>query len=123
MSFFTPSTSTADTEGIRGFVNQDILGSNNGQRGSGTKRVHGCPAVPHTVFVCRGSHNIPERTVSACPSVFLKEGGIDVVTDPVACVVLPAVLGQPYALVAFIIQPVDLELIIRVNGIKIPAKH
>jgi hypothetical protein len=32
-------------------------------------------------------------------------------------------LSQTHALVAFIIQPVHLELIVRISGIEIPAKH
>jgi hypothetical protein len=38
-------------------------------------------------------------------------------------VVVSAVFGQTDALVVVIIQPVDLELVVRIGGIKIPAKH
>jgi hypothetical protein len=37
--------------------------------------------------------------------------------------VLSSMLGQTDALVVVIIQPVHLELVVRIDGIKIPAKH
>jgi hypothetical protein len=38
-------------------------------------------------------------------------------------VVVSAVFDKTDALVIVIIQPVDLELVVRIGGIKIPAKH
>jgi hypothetical protein len=117
------AASTSYAKSIGRFVHQDILGANNSERCARPKRIYRCPAVPHTVFIGRGGHNVPERTVTARPPIFLKEGRIHIITNPVARVVLSAVLGQTYPLIVFIIQPVDLELIVRISRIKISAKH
>jgi hypothetical protein len=104
------------------FVHENISRTNDGERGAGTQGIHCCPAVPHTVFVRRCRHNVPECTVSARP-VFLEESGIHIVAKPVAGMVLSTMFGQTGTLIVFVIEPVHLKIIIRIDGIQITSKH
>jgi hypothetical protein len=106
----------------RAFIHENISGTNDGERGARTQRIHRCPAISHTVFVRRSGHNVPERTVSACP-FFLKKSRIHIVAKPVAGMVFSAMFSQTGPLVMFVIEPIDLEIIIRISGIQIPTKH
>jgi hypothetical protein len=120
---FPLAASAPYAKSIWGFIDQNILGANNSERRARPKRINSCPAVAHTVFIGRRGHNVPQRAITARPPIFLEEGGIHIITNPVARVVLSAVLGQTDTFVVVIIQPVYLELVVRISGIKIPAKY
>jgi hypothetical protein len=53
----------------------------------------------------------------------LEKGRIYIVAKPVTGVLIFPMLGQTCALVIFIIEPIDLEFIIRIGGIQISTKH
>jgi len=119
MNTFSPASYTD-----RGwtFVHKNISRTNDGEGGAGTQGIHRCPAVPHAIFVCWSGHNVPESTVSACP-LFLKQVGIHIIANPVTGVVLSMMFGQTHPLIIFVIEPVDLELIIRISGIQVSTKY